>query len=92
MEGKLMKLTKNQLEILYDLLKGLEIKTSDRISECKTGLYNTDIHNKIRQGNKELRVIRSVMRKSLSEIKQFDNKQSNIKQLADNKEKEHMFD
>lgn len=88
----LMNLTKNQLEILYGLMKELEITTSDRISECKNGLYNTDIHNQINQGNKELRVIRSVMRKSLSEIKQIDNKQRNGKLPEDNEEKEHVFD
>lgn len=64
-----MKLTKNQMEILYDLLKGLDLEISNRVCDFKEGLNNFNYYDEIKQGNKELRVIRSVMRKLSEEIR-----------------------
>jgi hypothetical protein len=52
-----MKLTKNQMEILYDLLNGLDLEISNRVCDYKEELNNFNYYGEIKQGNKELRVI-----------------------------------
>ena len=66
-----MKLSKNQMEILLNLLNTLNIEISNRVCDYKDTQYNNDFHDEIKQSIKEIRVIRSVIRKLEEEIRRL---------------------
>ena len=64
-----MKLTRNQMEILINLLNTLDVEITNKVHDYKDMPNNMDFHEELKQCIKEIRVIRSVTRKLKEEIK-----------------------
>jgi hypothetical protein len=64
-----MKLTKNQMEILLNILNTLNTETSNKVYDYKAASNSIDFHDEILKSIKELRVIKSVIRKLSEEIR-----------------------